>query len=233
MDGDETMLRRRPDTNDPDSPASRFRRRRFRRLEALLRDIVARRGRASVLDIGGRRDYWRLLSPELAPKISLTLLNREAELAVGRDERDEMDVTYVQGDGCAMPQYADASFDLAHSNSVLEHVGSLQNMVRFADETRRVGRAYYMQTPYLWFPIEPHHGVTFFHWLPAPTRAQLNNRFRIGYTERRPDYREAVAAADNIQMADKALVRALFPDGTLHLERFALMTKSLIVIRPG
>ncbi|RMF37243.1 MAG: class I SAM-dependent methyltransferase [Alphaproteobacteria bacterium] len=224
-------MAKRPDTNDPRSRASRFRRARFRRLDALLRGIVAKKGRARVLDIGGRRDYWRLLDPELAPHVELTLLNYEDELAVGRDEADTMDVTYVQGDGCAMPQYGDASFDLAHSNSVIEHVGSLENMIRFADETRRVGEAYYMQTPYLWFPIEPHYGAPFFHWLPAPTRAQLNNRFNIRYTKRREDYRAAAINADHIELVDQWLVRRLFPDGTLYRERFALMTKSLIVIR--
>jgi hypothetical protein len=223
----------RPDNNDPGSRASRFRKARFQRLEALLSAIIARKGHATVLDIGGRRDYWRLLDAALAPKISLTLLNFEEELAIGRDEGDSMDVTYVQGDGCAMPQYGDRSFDLAHSNSVLEHVGSLQNMVRFADETRRVGAAYYMQTPYLWFPIEPHYGVPVFHWLPAPTRAQLNNRFRIGYAARREDYRVSAAAADHIQMVDQHMVRQLFPDGALYKERFLLMVKSLTVIREG
>jgi hypothetical protein len=35
-----------------------------------------------------------------------------------------------------------------------------------ARETVQVGRSYYLQTPNFWFPLEPHYGVPFIHWLP-------------------------------------------------------------------
>jgi hypothetical protein len=221
----------RPAVNDPKSRASRFRRARFRMIEEIIGRIVARKGRARILDIGGRRDYWALLDPALASRVSLLLLNYDDELEVGRAEGDGLDVSYATGDGCAMPQYGDRSFDLAHSNSVIEHVGSLQNCARFADEVRRVAEAYYVQTPYLWFPIEPHYGVPFLHWLPSATRAQLYARYKIGYAARMPSYRAALARADHVNLVDRRLMRELFPDGRLIRERFALMTKSIVMVR--
>lgn len=222
---------RRPAVNDPGSLASRFRRKRFRLLEAIIGRIVARKGHARIIDIGGRRDYWALLDPALAPKVSLVLLNLGTELEVGRAEGDTMDVSYLEGDGCSMPQFGDASFDLAHSNSVIEHVGSLGNCARFAEEVRRVAEAYYIQTPYLWFPIEPHYGVPFLHWLPSATRAQLHARYRLGYGGRAASYRAALERVDHVELLDQGAMRALFPDGRLIRERFALMTKSLVMVR--
>lgn len=223
---------KRPAVNRPDSFASRFRRRRFETILGLIRPMLEDKERLRVLDIGGRRDYWELLPPEIAPRLEILILNNEdVELETGAKPDDGLDVAYVLGDACDMPQYPDASFDLAHSNSVIEHVGAMRNMARMADETRRVARAYYVQTPYLWFPIEPHYGVPFFHWLPAPTRARLGWKHKIGWRAQMPTYRDSLALADHTTLVDKTLMRELFPDAEHRHERFALMTKSLIALR--
>jgi hypothetical protein len=223
---------KRPAVNRPDSLASRFRRRRFRLIRELLAPLLAEQERVRILDIGGRRDYWELLEPEEAARLSIIILNNEeVELDTGKRPDDGLDIEYLLGDACDMPQFADRSFDLAHSNSVIEHVGSLQNMARMADETRRVARAYYVQTPYLWFPIEPHYGVPFFHWLPAATRARLGWRNKIGYRAKMPTYRASLALTDHTELVDQTLMRELFPDARLVKERAALMVKSLIALR--
>lgn len=227
---------RRPQVNDPSSTSSKFRKKRFRLIEDIIEELARHKPVVSILDVGGRGAYWDLMRPDLFRKTRITVLNLESELPGGGESTgdDGRDIRYRVGDGCAMPEFADRSFDLVHSNSVIEHVGSLQNMTRFADETCRVGNAYYVQTPYLGFPIEPHYGVPFVHWLPAPCRARLLSRVKLGYAGGRMDYRAALAAADHTQIVDKTLMRRLFPDGALMRERFALMTKSLVMIRrPG
>ena len=225
---------KRPPVNQPGTLASRFRRRRFALLREILAPLLAEGGRVRILDVGGRRDYWELLEPDLAGRLSIVILNNETvELETGARPEDGLEVEYALGDACDMPQYADGAFDLAHANSVIEHVGGLGAMARMADEVRRVGRAYFVQTPHLWFPVEPHYGVPFFHWLPAPTRARLGWRYKIGWRKQADDYREAIMLADHTQLVDVTLMRELFPDGELVRERLAGLTKSLIARRPA
>jgi SAM-dependent methyltransferase len=75
------------------------------------------------------------------------------------------DIAYVQGDGCALP-FDDASFDVVHSNAVIEHVGGLERQQAFVREALRVGRRVFLTTPNRWFPIEVHTRLPLVHWLP-------------------------------------------------------------------
>lgn len=222
---------KRIDATDPKSIRYKFRMRRFARIEETIRSFLETQDSVTVLDVGGRRDYWNYLPEDLRDKTHITLVNFEYELEEYEESVDGLQLTPVIGDGCHMPQFADQSFDLVHSNSVIEHVGSLGNMHKFASETRRIGRAYYVQAPYLWFPLEPHFGVPFLHWLPGPTRAQLTHRFNVGYANKIEDYTDALAEADNINLVDKTLMKRLFPESDMFKERFALMTKSLIMLK--
>lgn len=224
------LLPKRPDETDPRSIRHRFRRKRFAVIEELIRAILDERETARILDIGGTTKYWSLLDPELRPRVEVTVLNRGRELALHRAADLGIAFDEVEGDGCAMPQFDDGAFDIAHSNSVIEHVGSYSRMIDFAAETRRVGRAYYVQTPYLWFPLEPHYAVPFLHWLPDAHRIWLFSRFDLGYAKRL-SYTDAMRKIDHVRIVDKPLMRALFPDGELVRERFMLMTKSLASVR--
>lgn len=52
-----------------------------------------------------------------------------------------------------MPQYSDREFDIVYSNSVIEHLFTKGNQVKMANEVRRVGNNYYIQTPNYYFPL--------------------------------------------------------------------------------
>jgi SAM-dependent methyltransferase len=75
-------------------------------------------------------------------------------------------IAYVQGDACALP-FPDASFDVVHSNAVIEHVGGRDRQEAFVREALRVGRRVFVTTPNRWFPIEVHTKLPLVHWLPA------------------------------------------------------------------
>ena len=123
------------------------------RRNALLRRVIAAAPRKGaelrILDVGGRADYWERLGLDFLHQQNarVVILNRSTdELRILDSGSDRL--AYAVGDGCAL-DYADDSFDLCHSNSVIEHVGQAQDMERFAAETRRVAPSYFVQTPNL------------------------------------------------------------------------------------
>jgi 2-polyprenyl-3-methyl-5-hydroxy-6-metoxy-1,4-benzoquinol methylase len=209
----------------------RFRTRRFALVEGMVRDVLSRRDEITILDAGGVAEYWNLLAADLRPRVHVFVLNYAEELR-SYDVYTERDlrITNVTGDACAMPQYGDGQFDLAHSNSVIEHVGNYAAMARFAAEMRRVGRTYYVQTPNFWFPLDPHIAVPFLHWLPDPVRALAFSKARVGLAAR-TDYAGALERLDATRMISRRVMRHLFPDAEHRTERFALLAKSLIAVR--
>lgn len=211
---------------------ARFRAARFRQVQSMIDHLVARHGTIRVLDAGGRAEYWNMLSPEAADRVHVTILNTSPELAdYSTQTATHLAYENVTGDACAMPQYGDGAFHLVHSNSVIEHVGSYSRMIAFADETRRVGQAYYVQTPNFWFPIDPHNAVPLLHWLPDPMRLGMETRFNLGVT-RRTDYPGAADRIDHRRMVSQPMMHSLFPDARHSAERFALIfKKSLIASR--
>jgi hypothetical protein len=64
---------------------------------------------------------------------------------------------------CSLP-FADASFDIATSNAVLEHVGSHHNQVLFVRELCRVARKVFISVPNRYFPIEHHTAIPLLHY---------------------------------------------------------------------
>lgn len=220
---------KRPDATDPKSFRYKFRFKRFKKIEVIIREILETQSVVKILDVGGRRDYWDYLSEELRPKVFITVINYEGELTEFEEKADNINLETVIGDGCNMPQYADNSFDLVHSNSVIEHVGSLENMGKYAAEIRRIGKRYYVQAPNLWFPIDPHFGVPIFHWLPDPTRAVIMHKYKVGFSDTPiEDYVESLSEADSIKLVDKSMMKRLFPECKFQNEKFMLLTKSIV-----
>ena len=125
----------------------------------------------------------------------------------------------------------DNGFDIAHSNSVIEHIGDWPLMERFAAETRRLAPRYYVQTPYFWFPIEPHFSAPLFHWMPEGMRARRVMKRAYGFMWKTDDLGEAMRAVQDARLLDKTMMRYLFPDARHVDEKVAGFTKSLMAIR--
>ena len=222
------------DTRDERSLSTRFRKRRDKLLRAFIlerRASVA--GTFRILDLGGTADYWRRVGFDFleANDIDVTCVNHIAT-EFGASEAEAVRLRCIVGDACAMTEHADHSFDFVHSNSVIEHVGRWPQMRAFANEVRRLAPAYYVQTPYFWFPIDPHfYRVPFFHWLPESLRLKLLQRFHIGWSPATPDVDGAMAMVMDVVLVDRQQFGALFPDAEVIAERLALLPKSLIALR--
>jgi hypothetical protein len=218
------------DYNNPKAFASGLRKKRSWRITNLVEQIYNEFGSVRILDLGGTYIYWNIFHLDWFERfnVTITLLNLSTiPLPAGSNPRFES----VAGNACDLGRYQDDVFHLVHSNSVIEHVGSWSAMALMASESNRVGRAYYHQTPYFWFPIEPHFLFPILHWLPMPMRVKLALRLRLGTWPRATSIEEAVAAQSSAVLLDKSMMISLFPHGEMELERFWGLQKSLIVIK--
>jgi hypothetical protein len=231
----ETRRKRLDDTSRPDSLSTRFRQRRDVRLRELIASIAAEKGAIRILDLGGTLQYWNRVGIDFLRGCGakITVLNYVAT-ELGAEAGDPDMFTTAVGDACDLAQFADQSFDLVHSNSVVEHVGNWSRMKRFGAETRRVGRNYYVQTPYYWFPIDPHYyRAPMIHWMPRPWQAGLLKAFPVAYAGRLASLDDAYEALDSTQLIDARQFAMLFPDAQISRERLLGLTKSVIAIRRG
>src|SRR5213078_1617346 len=119
--------------------------------------------------VGGTPETWELVA--VRPRVTLLNTPRtRAELAGA--------AWWVAGDGRALP-FRDGAFDVVFSNSVIEHVGDADSQRRFAAEIMRVGRAFWVQTPNRWFPVEQHLLTPLIHWLPKAVQRAIVPRFTV------------------------------------------------------
>lgn len=221
------LIRRFQDLDDPDSLSSRFRRARMRRFLAMVEQIGREKGRVRIADLGGELGYWKHVDRAVLERANahITLINPEPQSS------DDPLFTCEAGDATELSRFADDSFDIVHSNSVVEHVGDWPRMEAFAREVRRLAPRYYIQTPYFWFPIEPHFSAPFFHWRSEQSRARMLMRKRRGWVDRARDMGEAMRAVQHARLLDKRQFRWLFPDAEHHDEVVAGLTKSLVAVR--
>jgi hypothetical protein len=194
----------------------RFRRRRMKQFFALLTPSYGER----VVDIGGIAQTWQSESESHAP-FSVTLVNnlQYEDFAGDRFQAIEADAT-------ALP-FPDNAFDIAFSNSVIEHLGSWEKQQAFAREARRVAPKLWIQTPARSFPIEAHLLAPYIQYLPKSLQHRL-----VRWTPRgmlTPGVVHEIV--DEVRLLTYREVTNLFPDCRILRERFLGLTKSYIAVR--
>lgn len=215
--------------SDPDSFINKWRRRRISTLLKMMHDRYNEKGSVSILDIGGTKNYWNVIPDDLIRKLNvcITLVNIPGEGI----ESDEEHFKWVAADGCDLAQFENSSFDIVHSNSVVEHVGDWTRMKMFASEVRRLGRSYFVQTPNFWFPVEPHFVTLFYHWLPEQIRAKLIMMFNLGHYQKADSVDDAMQRVQSARLLDRLMLAELFPDSKIEREKILFLTKSIIAIK--
>lgn len=197
--------------------SSHFRRKRMRRfIEAFpIKD------ESSILDVGGDDpSFWA----DLPTGASITILNIfKPAINSGR-------CLLVVADGRLLPFKA-SGFDIAFSNSVIEHLGTFQDQMSFAGEISRVGGAIWVQTPAKWFPVESHLMGLFIHYLPKRLQKKLARRFTLwGWIA--TDYdRDMDTFLNETRLLTYREMKELFPDCEIMKERWLFLTKSYIAVR--
>lgn len=193
-----------------------IRRWRAQRMSEMVARVGLRAGQR-VIDLGGTEWMWRLVDLD----VHVTLVNTP-----GSDARvsDAARFSLVLGDACDLGVYHDGRFDLAFSNSVIEHVGGPERQEAFAKELRRLAPAYWVQTPSDRFPLEAHTGVPYYWRLPDGVKARLLRRWR----SRSPNWAHAIETTTVLPLPR---MQALFPDGEVFVEHKFGFEKSYALYR--
>jgi hypothetical protein len=213
--------------HNPGSIGSKLRRRRSRPLSEIIERTYERKGCCSILDLGGTETYWNIFEDGFLRdrRCEIVLLNRTSQAS----SRPGL-FRSVAGDACAVEAEND-TFDIVHSNSVIEHVGDWSRARAFSAEVRRLAPSYFVQTPNFWFPWEPHFGFLFFQCLPFPLRVSLLMRRKQGFFKRCETLDAAIESVESARLLTGRMMRSLFPDARIVRERFLGLTKSFIAVR--
>ncbi len=202
----------------PDSLSHRLRERRFRLFERFASRIPRP---MRIIDVGGTNEFWEQRGWAGRGDVEVTLVNLEAA------ERRHENIIPTAGNATKLSEHDDNSFDIAFSNSVIEHLFTFENQSRMAAEIRRVASAgYWVQTPNYWFPIEPHFLVPGWHWLPEDARVAILRRRGVGWAGRCPDPEFARRIVEEHRLMRRRELARLFPDARIVGETFGGLVKS-------
>jgi hypothetical protein len=182
--------------------------------------LLAPSPEARVLDIGGTPQTWSSESTTHAV-FPVTLINIRSNGWIEGDRFHSM-----EGDATALP-FADNAFDIAFSNSVIEHVGTWEKQQAFAREARRVADKLWIQTPARSFPIEAHLLALYIQYLPKTMQHRIVRWTPRGLLE--PGLVHEIV--DEVRLLTYREVQHLFPDCRILKERVLGLTKSYIAVR--
>lgn len=208
------------DYRNYNSLSSLFRKRRLALFHHLLSSLSPP---LKILDVGGTETVWHREGFGDREGIEITLLNLK-----------KIPVSYsnlksVIGDAKNLERFDDNEFDVVFSNSVIEHLYDYESQQKMANEVRRVGKRYFVQTPNLYFPVEPHFLFPFFQFLPLELRIWLIRNFNLGWRKKKTNIDEAISTIQEIRLLTRKELIELFPDGEIYEEKLLGMTKSFVV----
>jgi SAM-dependent methyltransferase len=207
---------------------------------ALFRQMFGLSERTRILDLGsesGANIHSVLEGTPVRPENTYIADINPKALERGREKYGFVPVVVDQSGKLPFP---DGYFDIVYCSSVIEHVTipkdevwklrsgklfrqrALAHQAEFAREIQRVGRQFFVQTPYRWFVLESHSWLPFVSWLPR--RAQLPvlkaaRRFWPKATH--PDW----------YLLNKREFAAMFEGAQIRSEKWLGLTKSIMAVK--
>lgn len=208
------IFRKFADNENPFSKSAILRRKRFE----MFLDLFHVNSDSKILDVGGTEAIW--LGTGLEKQV--TLFN----IAFKGEQINTFN--YVIGNACEM-NFSDKEFDIIFSNSVIEHVGTFEKQKQFAKEINRVGKLYWIQTPYKHFPIEPHFLFPFFQYFTPNIQRIIGTRWKYSHLMRNGE--DILDELKRLRLMNKKEMKLLFPNAEIIEEKFRGLTKSLIAVK--
>jgi ubiquinone/menaquinone biosynthesis C-methylase UbiE len=210
------------DNERSNSWATNLRKKRLSLFKHLIESIP---GSLTILDVGGTEIFWDTVGflEQRSDSLEITIMNVK-KVPVTRPNLNS-----IVGDARNMKNFQDNQFDVVFSNSVIEHLGAYKAQLEMANEIKRVGKRYFVQTPNLYFPVEPHFVFPFFQFLPLEVKVLLMTNFSLGWYEKFIDKKVAIEEANSIKLLNKKQFSNLFPNANLFEEKIFGLTKSFVV----
>lgn len=171
-----------------------------------------------ILDLGGTP--WSSFCSDLQ-HCQVTYLNLYSPENVQLAQANHQ---YICADARSIP-FPDAYFDIVFSNSLIEHVGNFADQAQVAREIQRVGKSYWVQTPYKHFPIEPHYNFPGFQYLPESVKHWVHHVWPFSWVKKYGSAYEDIFLLDRIQM------QTLFPEAEFYNEKVGFLVKSITAIQ--
>lgn len=201
--------------------ANKLRKKRFAIFKSLISNLHPP---IRIIDIGGTVNYWEQMGLAGEPGVEISLINLQ------QVKSNYSNITSLKGDARDLAQVNDKSFDIAFSNSVIEHVGGFSDQTLMVNEMRRVSSRVYLQTPNYYFPLEPHFLFPFFQFLPISFRVWLLMNFQLGWYPKYNDKKKAKSMAESVTLLKRKQLKVLFPKASILPEKIFGLTKSFVVI---
>ena len=203
-------------SENKNSLGNKFRKKRFsfflKKFDSLNKPIT-------LLDIGGKINFWENRGLAGNNDYKITVLNIEKE------KSNYSNINCLIGDATNLNQFKNKSFDIVHSNSVIEHLYNFENQKKMASEIMRVGQKYIVQTPNKYFFIEPHYLLPFFNIVPEKLKYLILTKTKLSRLKKW-DKNFAKQYIKEIRLLSEKEMKTLFPNSKIYFEKFLGMNKS-------
>ena len=193
---------------------------RIARFKELINKINKKQVR--IIDIGGEPIFWANMSMVNDSRLMIDCYN------IKEISSQFENISCFRGDATNLQNVGNDVYDMAFSNSVIEHVGRFAEQQKMASEVRRVAKNYFVQTPNFWFPIEPHARLPFAQFQPLFLKTLL---MLLILRKSIHNFGMVRSAVDNVRLLTRNELKVLFPDGGIIGEKFWGMTKSFMVYK--
>ncbi len=207
-------------SDNPNSLGYKFRIKRLQEFEKMFFSRFSGLEKIEILDVGGTSYFWKNSTLLSHPGLRITLLNLYPV------ETSHPAIHAVQGDATDMREFETGSFDLVFSNSVIEHLYTLELQQKMASEILRVGKSYFIQTPNVYFPIEAHYALPFAQYYPKAFLHFVLTQTKLSRMKKWSSA-EASQYIAEIRLLNAQEMKALFPGASLLKEKVLGLTKSI------
>ena len=203
-------------SENKNSLGNKFRKKRFsfflKKFDSLNKPIT-------LLDIGGKINFWENRGLAGNNDYIITIINIEKE------KSNYSNINCLIGDATNLNQFNNKSFDIVHSNSVIEHLYNFENQKKMASEIMRVGKKHIVQTPNKYFFLEPHYLLPFFDIIPKKLKYFILTKTKLSRLKKW-DKKFASQYIEEIRLLSLKEMKELFPNSKIYFEKFLGMNKS-------